>query len=116
MSLIYFVQNYYLFSNSRTTVLMALPSARPANCLVATPITLPMSCGHAAPVWAIIYSKAVRAYAFIVSNQQGIENKALLDVGQAGLQFLLYKHLLCDGAGGSAEAEYEPSFCSRSHE
>lgn len=87
MSLIYFVQNYYLFSNSRTTVLMALPSARPANCLVATPITLPMSCGHAAPVapvWAIIYSKAVRAYAFIVSNQQGIENKALLDVGQAG--------------------------------
>ena len=40
---------YHFASNPRTTILMVLPSALPANCLVATPITLPMSCGPVAP-------------------------------------------------------------------
>jgi len=35
---------------------MVFPSARPANCLLAAPITLPISAGEEAPVSAIIFS------------------------------------------------------------
>ena len=46
---------YYLASNFLTISEIAFPSALPANCLVATPITFPMSAGEEAPVEAMIF-------------------------------------------------------------
>src|SRR4051812_22414349 len=47
--------DYWFDNNSFTIVLMVLPSARPASCLLAIPITLPISAGDVAPVSAIIF-------------------------------------------------------------
>ena len=43
------IGDYYFARSWRTTRLIVFPSALPANCLVATPITLPMSWGPVAP-------------------------------------------------------------------
>ena len=53
----------YLPNNSFTFSEIALPSALPANWRVATPITLPMSCGPAAPTSAMIAAMIVSSSA-----------------------------------------------------
>src|SRR5450432_4838355 len=45
----------YFESNIFTIVLIVFPSALPASCFVAAPITFPISAGELAPVSAIIF-------------------------------------------------------------
>gem|GEM_PF-3298299 len=45
----------YFESNIFTIVLIVFPSAFPASCFVAAPITFPISAGELAPVSAIIF-------------------------------------------------------------
>src|SRR5574344_914851 len=47
-------ESHYLLRSCFTRVEIVLPSASPASCFVATPITLPMSEGWVAPVWEMI--------------------------------------------------------------
>ena len=47
---------FYLANNSLTRVEIILPSALPPSCLVATPITLPISAGDVAPTSVIIFA------------------------------------------------------------
>lgn len=49
---------YLLDSSSFTAAEIVLPSAWPASCLVAIPITLPMSAGEEVPTCSIIFFKA----------------------------------------------------------
>ena len=50
---------FYCWSNFFTASEIARPSARPANCFVATPITLPMSDGALAPTCSIMAFRAL---------------------------------------------------------
>src|SRR5579863_2681527 len=49
---------HYFVNNSFATALIVFPSAWPANCRVATPITFPISAGADAPVSAMIFATA----------------------------------------------------------
>ena len=57
---------FYCWSNFFTASEIARPSARPANCFVATPITLPMSDGAWAPTCSIMAFRALSSSASLI--------------------------------------------------
>src|SRR5580692_8120069 len=52
------VNFHYFVNSSFAAALIVFPSACPANCLAATPITFPISAGEEAPVSAMIFESA----------------------------------------------------------
>ena len=73
---------FYCWSNFFTASEIARPSARPANCFVATPITLPISDGALAPTCSIMAFKALS------SSTRSSEQAGNLQFGGFG-QFVL---------------------------
>ncbi len=60
------LRGFYCWSNFFTASEIARPSARPANCFVATPITLPMSDGAWAPTCSIMAFRALSSSASLI--------------------------------------------------